>query len=617
MRNFMKNNRGAGLIFIILILVVVGIVAAVFVSLLSTEGYIALNQSAGLEAFGIAEGGAEEALYQLKTGTPCTSLSNTNIALGSGSFTTTGALYNPDTPTILSAAISSMDAVIPVASIAGYAPHGRIRIESEEITYTGSSSVPAACTPFTQPCFTGAQRGSAGTAPAGHAIGLPVYQNNCLIQSTGKVTGPVVTSQRVLEMIQQGVSVREDSFTKSTAGAPASQSITGVGFKPKAVIFFWTQQTGAGTGFKKDVNTGVGFATGPANQRAVTVTAQDNTIDSDDGRMRSESNVIVFLSGGGPPTGVLAQANLTSLDADGFTMNWTTNDNKAYRIHYMALGGDMTDAFAGSFNLNTAVGNQAVGGVPFKPDFVMFLWSFTEGVDTLTAHSEMGVGFARSSTARGALVQAAPDGDPTNVNKRWQQRTDSAILVLNPTTTPPGQDAIADFVSMDANGFTINKSDAPAAVVPIFYLALKGGRHQVGAFNQATAVGNQAITGVGFKPEHLMLSSFNLVAQAGIAGGAGGVSFGAARHPTARGSIWFQDNNVDRSDANMYTSTTDVLTLATGPNTINAQADFSSFNTDGFTLNWTTAAAPARQILYWVVGPNVDLGKIDWREVIP
>lgn len=119
-----------------------------------------------------------------------------------------------------------------------------------------------------------------------------------------------------------------------------------------------------------------------------------------------------------------------------------------------------------------------------------------------------------------------------------------------------------------------------------------------------------------------MLMSRNLVASTTIDGTdgppevSGAVSIGAAQLPTVRGSIWSQDRNVDGSDANMYTSTTDIITLATGPSTVNARADLAYFSADGFTLNWTAADVTARQILYWVIGTNVSDSNILWREVI-
>ncbi len=69
------------------------------------------------------------------------------------------------------------------------------------------------------------------------------------------------------------VRVAEGSFTKSTAGAPASQTIPGVGFQPKAVIFFWTRQTAEG--FAAMQSTGFGFTTGSSNERGVAIAEDD------------------------------------------------------------------------------------------------------------------------------------------------------------------------------------------------------------------------------------------------------------------------------------------------------------------------------------------------------
>ncbi len=592
---------------VVVMILVLGMAIAGMISMVNTESFNAMHQQAAAEADYVTRAGIEKGLYRLKNGTGCSALAGSDT-LGTGSISTTAIPYNLSTA-ILSATISNTDTTIPVDATASYAAWGRVKIESEEIAYASKTAT----------SFTGVQRGVGGTAAAGHLSGKLATQNQCFISATGTVNGPIVNTQRVIEAIQVGggggggsTSTKYGSFTKATGGAPVSDVVTGVGFQPKAVIFLWTRQTAEG--FAADLNAGVGFASGPANERAVSVTSLDNQGNSDTGRRRSESNMILLLSGGTDPT-LEAQAELTSFDADGFTINWTTNDANAYRIHYIALGGDITNALASTFTLTDVTGNQAVTGVGFQPDSVMFLWSFTTDVDVSERGSEIGIGFAESAAAQGGMVYAAKDND-TNTEKRWQQRTDATILILDPERSPPDQDAVVDFVSMDADGFTVNKSDPPKNDTPIFYLALKGGRHSVGAFDQATTTGNQSTTGVGFQPEQLILASFNLAATTALSGG-GAISLGAAASSTARGGIWFQDrSDADPSEANMYTATSDTLTLATGPSTVDARADFVQFDPDGFTLDWTTADATARQTLYWAVAPSLfTLGGIDWREV--
>ncbi|MDO8750566.1 MAG: hypothetical protein Q7K03_05430 [Dehalococcoidia bacterium] len=413
-----------------------------------------------------------------------------------------------------------------------------------------------------------------------------------LLTDSVPVAGNTVTTSAAFVRVAKG------SFTKVTAGAPASQAITGVGFQPKAVIFFWTRQTAAG--FAAMQSTGFGFATGAANERGVAIAEDDAALTSNAGSWKSATNMILMLSNGTPT--LAAKAELTSFDADGFTINWTTNEARADTIHYIALGGDgLTNAVASTFNLSITTGNQAVTGLGFQPDFVLFLFGGTAAGanDTGLLFSQLSLGIAQSSTSQGAVVVATRDADTANTSKRSQQRTNASILLLT-NAAPPAQDAIAAFVSMDVDGFTVNKSNAPAASTPIFYLALKGGSHLVGNFAQPAATGSQTVTGVGFQPRSLMFLSRNMVAGTTIVA-PNTLSVGAGISSAAQGSIWSQARNVDPSDTNSYTATNAVVTMATGPTTLNAQATLSGFTSDGFTLNWSAADATARQVLYWAL----------------
>lgn len=60
-----QNQRGAGLVVVVAMLLIVGVIAAVFVSLIGNESFTAMNQSAGLLTFGITDGGVELERYNL------------------------------------------------------------------------------------------------------------------------------------------------------------------------------------------------------------------------------------------------------------------------------------------------------------------------------------------------------------------------------------------------------------------------------------------------------------------------------------------------------------------------------------------------------------------------
>src|SRR6266446_385538 len=73
------------------------------------------------------------------------------------------------------AALTAASTTVPVTSTAGYAPYGRLLIDSELINYTSTTGTN----------FNGLTRGVGGTTAAAHAAGVTVSQNLCIVSSTG------------------------------------------------------------------------------------------------------------------------------------------------------------------------------------------------------------------------------------------------------------------------------------------------------------------------------------------------------------------------------------------------------------------------------------------------
>lgn len=214
-----KYQRGMLLIVAVVLIAVAATMATAIVTL-TTGG----NQGGGMQlnstqALYAAESGIERALYGFTNGTACSSLSYTNISVGQGSFTATGTLYNPASTT-LSSNINATVTYIPVASVAGYATHGRITIGSEAINYTGKSTDTTVCSGYSA-CFTGAIRGAGGTTATTHNSGDTVTQSQCVIGSTGSVNG----ARRTVESAVTGgtsKNVQSGSVTMN----PATRAVT-------------------------------------------------------------------------------------------------------------------------------------------------------------------------------------------------------------------------------------------------------------------------------------------------------------------------------------------------------------------------------------------------------
>jgi hypothetical protein len=194
----------AGIVLIVVIALMVVTLGFLYVS--SERSSTLHGQSDG--AYFAARSGLEAAIYQFSQQPPavwCTGLvaaGNTNQQVGAGSFSITAATVYPILPvssTLSVAGITTTTPGIITVTVTGgaftsYAPHGRIRIENEEIDYSSTSTSATVC--GTAPCFVSWRRGANGTPAATHALGTSVFQDDqCLIRSTGTVG----TSQRILE----------------------------------------------------------------------------------------------------------------------------------------------------------------------------------------------------------------------------------------------------------------------------------------------------------------------------------------------------------------------------------------------------------------------------------
>lgn len=129
-----RNQSGAGLIVVVLILLVVGMVIAAFVSLVNTESFTATGQTRGLEAFYIAEGGIQYNIERNKNNVPNYSTNGNWTTLGAGRF-------KVDTPAYLTNALNANDATMTVDSTALFPSAGRLTIGDDfDLTYTGKTA---------------------------------------------------------------------------------------------------------------------------------------------------------------------------------------------------------------------------------------------------------------------------------------------------------------------------------------------------------------------------------------------------------------------------------------------------------------------------------------------
>lgn len=378
--------------------------------------------------------------------------------------------------------------------------------------------------------------------------------------------------------------------TYTSSASTGNQAVTGVGFQPVAVIF-WCGSVSA-DGFANDSVSSIGFGVS-STSRAAAGRIFRNGFAAIGSRIDATKCI---LQSGDAGTSVGMAADLVSLDSDGFTVNNTTA--AARKVMFLALGGaDITNAAVVNFVLNNTTGAQAVSGVGFKPDCVIFahIRHADAGLPTVSGDAHLGIGCATAATQRWATFHNERNVATTDVSSG--QRSDACLV----SGTAAGYDMVADFTSFDTDGFTINQSTATTGW-RVIALCLKGGKYFAGVETQQTSATTKATTGVGFTPKGLLLTSWNLAASSSVSNSRAAASIGAsdgthyqAHFAEGKDAVGTPVEVQDPNSAN-------AIQMCTQPSTVDAAATVSSFDSDGFTLNWGTADATARQFSYLAFG---------------
>lgn len=377
--------------------------------------------------------------------------------------------------------------------------------------------------------------------------------------------------------------------------ATGNDSQTGVGFQGVAGFFFLTGLTADGNGV--DFQLGFGAAAA-ATARAAISAADDDAVATTVSRRQTTNTRCIHLRD--PANANVVEADFVSFDPDGFTLNFTAVTS-GVDIHYIIWGGaDITNANVLTFNAATVTGNQAVTGMGFQGDFFLFFSNVRDADADSSVDALLCLGTAISSTKRWAINASSADARATTSSCHRQQLSDHCIILPFNTGSINGS---ADFVSADADGFTINWTNAPVVASRVHVLALRGGSYQVGVFDQNTTAGNQAVTGTGFTPSGTIFASVNGVQNAAVQTHAR-LSLGVGVSSTSRRCAWSGSKHAEATSQCDQSSdqTRCIKTLTEGTPSLETEADYVSNDADGFTVNNITVDATSREIVYAAFG---------------
>ena len=390
------------------------------------------------------------------------------------------------------------------------------------------------------------------------------------------------------------------TFNVSTGTVGTTWSVTGLGFTPKVILFYWNGRTATGTVSAASHQQGVGYAVSTSDRGNVTSQSLNgNTNMGADSMVSDDSCIKVLVNTLTSPPGLAGAADLQSMDADGFTLKVTTQFSAGILVGYLALGGsDVTNVASQTVTGPATATTQNVTGYGFQPDVVFFFVCSNNAVNTSSTSSRFGFGVATAATQY-ILSGSSFDNVGTSVTCTYCRAGECIAEAVNNATI-----AQASCTGFGSDGFSLSWSKVGSSGSVVRALAIKGPSFFAGDFMTSTTVNAQIPeTGFGFAPVSVLVASHNhtSASSAGTTQATDQRSVGSASSNSGRNVFSVLDANAAAVGAvSTGAATFGVYQNAQGSGAVDMQTwdsnglTFYQRNSDNFAnFAWFLAVGPA------------------------
>lgn len=381
--------------------------------------------------------------------------------------------------------------------------------------------------------------------------------------------------------------------TTKTAGQ--TQLITGVGFQPKIVLFWWSGSTASSdTVAGGTYNIGFGAATSSTNRFCIINMSEDGQTDADSAYSQNDTEIIRAYTDTATLDGI---CDFSSLDSDGFTLIVDDQFTQAYRINYLALGGDdLTNVYLNSRTTPAATGEYDTTVLGFQPDFLLIATASSTIKNIAGNSGNISIGLATSGS-QGVISGRSQDAAATSNTMGYGYNAEILSIISGATTITWRE----TFVSFLSNGFRLNQLEGGVARY-YWYIALKGGQYSVGDLT-TRADGDDISETVGFQPVALLFASANrALSTQDTPTDHARLSIGAATSASERAvqAISDEDNLADSETA--YANYDTAVYAHVKDDAIEALMDIKSIDASGFTAVMDDTETAGCWVTYLAIG---------------
>ena len=332
--------------------------------------------------------------------------------------------------------------------------------------------------------------------------------------------------------------------------------------------------------------------------------SEDGSASSDTYREHVADAVILLHNG---TTGATdGEANHVSFADEELVINWSNAPSAGVRLHFFVLGGSDLSLSVGNATALQPFDSTTDVNVGFDPDVVLFGGNSLSFPGTAArAYYGMFGGVVMDGLTQGCMGQFDQDNKPT---------TQTGTIALNDRVNFAwdNNDALhrwIDVTGSPTNGFQVTLR-IKNTDLPFFYMALASSTNGLFVGNIASpssGTGDKPTTGIGFKPQAVVIGAqleqtINTLTTAVPEAAAMAMGLFDGTNENCH-SIRTEDNSADADCDARWDGTALFLRDASG-GTTEFDAAFTSFDTDGFTLDYTTNGQPGAQWIVFAVEEN-------------
>lgn len=288
---------------------------------------------------------------------------------------------------------------------------------------------------------------------------------------------------------------------------------------------------------------------------------------------------------------------------DGIRLTAAGSPGVARYVFAIFLGG-LTNVKIVNTSLAADTSPNDITSVGFEPNLIFVLDNGKQNSDSTSDHSSMSFGFWHKDGAGTQREHAIRCGGVHNqFTSVTANRISASYCALSSGSVNPGY--FLNISDPDSSGFTVTNSAYANYAYP-YFLAIELANPDdfwAGLIDAATSTGDDSTTGAGFTPDVVgLLSGMATAVDTNTNGNA--LMFGAADSSRQRCISGFDQHNVSTMNCGVQSDSSNILRLFDHSGTDDAIASLSSLDSDGFTINYSDAAASAKKILAFAIGDS-------------